>query len=126
MARSASTSDRGFPYCGFGAWSAPELARAGVRKSDVRLVAFRTDEEREGQTRKSALRSEMQEEVSEGWAGPVRRIHTFFASQRSTWRSHRRRGRRCARRTIGGHRLGTFAEGPMSDAARFLFVFILR
>jgi len=101
-----------------------ELARAGVRKSDVRLVAFRTDEEREGHTRKAALRSEMQDEVSEGWAGPS--IGFMTPSQAKGVFGGVIGGAVIGALigTIGGLAWALFADGPMSDAARFLFVFI--
>ena len=101
-----------------------KLARAGVRKSDVRLVAFRTDEEREGRTRKSALRSEMQEEVSEGWAGPS--IGFMTPSQAKGVFGGVIGGVVIGALigTIGGLSWALLADGPMSDAARFLFVFI--
>ncbi len=101
-----------------------KLQRAGVRKSDVRVVAFRTEDERNGETRRAALRSEMKDEVTEGWAGPSIGFLTpaqakgVFAGVLGGVVIGALVG------TIGGLAWGLFADAPMSDAGRFLTVFI--
>jgi hypothetical protein len=101
-----------------------KLQRAGVRKSDVRLVAFRSEEERKGRTRKAALRSEMQDEVTEGWAGPSIGFMTPAQAKGVFGGVIGGVVIGALFGTIGGLAWGLFADGPMSGAARFLFVFI--